>query len=244
MKRSLILLLTIPLHGSPIPDFPFIAVRAESTMKVPPSRAEVQCKVFHHAKTAEDATRRVNETLKKLVSELQEAGLEGQDVQAHDIDKTEVRARGEDLRERQIIGYDVTRWLILQVGDLEIYSDVVRALMKADHVIRIESTFGTDKENEVEEELLVKACSKARRRADLLAKAAGQSITGVHAVSEDGFRGVSERFLLGKEYYGAGGILPALSSPAEEDPPLFVPDSIGFESSVDILYTLADPEKR
>ncbi|MES2925006.1 MAG: SIMPL domain-containing protein [Verrucomicrobiota bacterium] len=219
--------------ASPIPDFPFIAADSQAEREVPPTNATVYFTVLAFAKSSEESTNIVQSALGKVITALKAEGVGENLIRAHDLDKSAVRNREKDANnDSDILGYEVSRRVELKLPELVNYPKIVRTLMAADHVTSTSSIFDTSKRDEVEAELTGEACSKARKKADLLAKGAGVTITGVHAVSEKGFSDFASDF--GFSYAGVlrGG-------PDVPEIPLFVPTLIELRASVNVLYRLA-----
>jgi len=219
--------------SSPIPDFPFIVADGRAEREVPPTNATVTFTVLAFAKNSEESTNTVQSALGKVIAALKAEGVGENLIRAHDLDKSAVRNRDKETNnDTDILGYEVTRKVELKLPDLANYSKIVRALMAADHVSSVGSTFDTSKREEVEAELTGEACVKARKRADLLAKGAGVTIAGVQAVSDRDFTDLGEHF-------GFGFPPSYLGGPTTPEVPLFVPSTIELAASVNILYKLA-----
>lgn len=225
-------------HASPIPDFPFIVADGRVEREVPPTNSIVTFTVLEFAKTAEEATDTVQSTLIKVITALKAEGVTEKMIQAHDLDKSAARKRTEEsYSDTNVIGYEVSRGVELKLPDLANYSKVLRALMTADHVSKVNSSFDTSDRKEVEAQLTGEACAKARKKADLLAKGAGVKIDSVYAVSDFGFDSVGERFRI-------RSVLPDFVSSLggeESSIPLFAPSTITLHANVYILYKLAPP---
>lgn len=219
--------------ASPVPDFPFITADGQAEREVPPTNATVFFTVLAFAKSSEEATATVQAALGKVIAALKAEGVGENLIRAHDLDKSAVRKRDNDSNNySEILGYEVSRRVELKLPDLTNYPKIVRTLMAADHVTSVSSNFDTNKRDEVEAELTGEACAKARKKADLLAKGAGATIAGVHAVSEKGFSDIESDF--GFRYAGV-----LRSGPDVAEIPLFVPTTIELRASVSVLYKLA-----
>lgn len=219
--------------ASPIPDFPFIVADGRAEREVPPTNATVNFTVLAFSKSSEEATNTVQSALGKVITALKAEGVGEKLIRAHDLDKSAVRNRDKDTNnDTDILGYEVSRKVELKLPDLANYPKIVRALMAADHVSSVGSTFDTSKREEVEAELTGEACVKARKRADLLAKGAVVTIDQVYAVSDSELYDVGEHF-----GFGYSGVLRGGDPPPEI--PLFVPSTIRLYASIKILYKLA-----
>jgi uncharacterized protein len=229
---GLICLLAANLAASPIPDFPFIAVAGRASREVAPDKAAIVFTVLFHAKESEEAVRQVNETLKALVSGLTELGVTEKDVRAHDLNKVAVREKSGDYNQLNILGYDVSREVKVVINDLKRYPAVIRRMMNTNNVTSVSSDFDVNNREQIEAELMIKACQDARKRADQMAKSVGTKVSGVFAVSDKELYDVGERF-----GFGYSGVFRD-GAPPEEDVPVFVPSTIELVSNVDVLYRL------
>jgi uncharacterized protein YggE len=230
-------------HASPIPDFPFIMADGRVERDVPPTNVKVSFTVLAFSKTAEDATNSVQTTLTKTIVALKAEGVTENMILAHDLDKSAARKRTDQTySDTDIIGYEVSRKVEIKLTDLSNFSKVVGILMATDQISQIKSVFDTDKRDEVEAELMEEACSKALKKAELLAKGAGVTIDRVFAVNDQTWRDLEN--LLDPTIYVSDGRGLALGGPSDsetdaEQAPLFAPSKITLHAKVNILYKLA-----
>lgn len=238
LLASLLFLLPLSSNsaGGPVPDFPFIHASGQAKREVPPTKALLQFSVLAFSKTSEEATESVQTSLAKLLTALRELGIKDDQIQAGDFDKSVSRTRPENsFQSTEIIGYEVSRTVLLKLPELANYPKIARTLMSTEHVTQFSSSFDTDKRDEVEAELFSEACAKARKKADLLAKGAGVTISGVHAVGEPDISNMDEHYgfspspvSAGLDYGGSG-----------PEAPVFVPSTIEIGTRIAVLYTLA-----
>ena len=235
MRKTIIgltCLLATNLAASPIPDFPFIAVSGHASRGVAPDKATIYFTVLVHANDSDEAVNGVNETLKTLVSGLIELGVIDKDVIAHDLNKSAVREKSVEHNQLRILGYDVSREVKVVVRDLKRYSAVIRRIMITNNVTSVSSDFDTTNREQIEADLMTKACVDARRRADLMAKGVGTRVSSVFAVSDRELYRINEQFGFGYSGTLRGG------APPGEDVPIFVPSTIDLASDVNVLYRL------
>lgn len=227
--------------ASPIPDFPFIMADGRVERDVPPTKATVRFTVLAFSKTAEESTSTVQSALVKVIAALKAEGVAENMIQAHDLDKSAVRKRNSDVyADTDVLGYEVSRKVLLTVPDLITYPKLARAIMIAEHVTDVKSTFETSKREEIEAELVGEACAKARKKANMLATGAGVTIDRVYAISERdlGYTGsLMERSVIDGSAAANGPLLPGDNAAPEIA--LFVPSKITVQASVNILYKLA-----
>ena len=240
MHRTLLISLTAAtqLAASPIPDFPFTAVRGSAAEEVAPDEATIRFTVLCHDASSEVAVATVNKVLTKLVDGIVELGVGKDDLVAADLSKEAVRQKGEDYKRLKIIGYDASREVRVTISEIARYTAVVRLVMATDHVTRVSSDFDTTKRDELEATLMAKACADAKRKAKLLCEGVGTELGDVFAVSDQNLTTLSDQFGFG--YYGSvsagSALLPPIGS--GDEVPVFVPTTIEVRTSVHVLYRL------
>lgn len=242
LTASIILLTTIAT-ASPLPDFPFILASGEAETKIAPDMAVItfQAKAFHQdSATAVDAMRKVSiEAIKLLKSQ----SIPDDAITAFELNKRAVRKR-KDHTQQEVVGYQINRDFKLTIKDLSRYEAIANALFKMDNIGNINTTFDRQDYSKVEAELLTEACSAAKRHAMDLAGGFGGELGSVHCISQSGFSHISGTFLFNSGGWGYGD-LDGLGMPVgdmyEESAnkqPLFIPATITFRNSVDVLYRL------
>jgi uncharacterized protein YggE len=242
MKRLLPLLLAliaIPTAASPIPDFPFIAVSGDASTDVPPDTAVVTFTVIVHGTDSEAATKQVNEALKQVTDGILAMGVPKGALTAADLTKKAVRERGDDYQRLKILGYDVSRDVKIEIGDLERYTAAIRLIMKTGNITSVSSEFDIARRNEVEAELVGQACADAKRKALLLSKGVGAELGAAFAVSDGDFSDLDGRFGFG--YSGGGG---GEFGEEDDEAPIFVPAKIDVHAYVQVLYRLGTKQQR
>jgi len=237
-----ILPLVVTMFGmataSPIPDFPFIMADGSVERDVPPTNATVSFKVLAFSKTAEESTNTVQNALVKVIEALKAEGMEENMIQAHDLDKSVVRKRNTEVyADTDVLGYEVSRKVVLSIPDLANYPKLARVIMITEHVTQVESAFETSKREEIEAELVGEACAKARRKANLLAKGAGVTIERVFAISDRDFGYIGSLTESPKYSSFSAAHGPSLDGSALEVA-LFVPSKITVQANVNILFKL------
>lgn len=243
MKRIMLMLgLGGMLHvaASPVPDFPFITVRGSAEVEVPPDEATISFSVLVHGAESGAAADAVNDTLKKLVEGITGLGVDKGAVTADDLEREAVRQKDENRTELKIVGYDVSRDVKVKISEIAHYNGVVSLIMKAENVTGVTSYFDTRRRDEIEAELMGKACADAKRKALLMSKGVGTELGEVFAISDLDFDGLATGFGFGS--YLADGLLGGLP-PGSGDVPVFVPAKIEIDLSVQVLYRLGAAAK-
>jgi uncharacterized protein len=241
MPRMLLTLaLVTMLHAaaSPVPDFPFIAVSGGAEVEVPPDKATIHFKVLVHGAESEAAAGTVNDTLKKLVEGIVALGVDKGGVTADDLEREAVREQDENRNLLKVLGYDVSREVKVEIADMTKYTPAIDLIMKSAHVTSVSSEFDTRKRDEIDAELMGKACADAKRKALLMSKGVGTELGEVFAISDREFTGLPERFGFGYDSMRSGGMLPDVPVL-----PVFVPAKIKIRGEVEVLYRLGAATK-
>jgi uncharacterized protein YggE len=239
MKRLIQLLLalvTISAAASPIPEFPFIAVQGKASSEVPPDNATITFTVLVHGTDSDSATKQVNDTLKQVTDAILAMAVPKGALTAADLGKRAVRERGNNYQDLKILGYDVSRDVKVKIEDLGRYTSVIQLIMKTDNITSVSSTFDTVKRNDVEAELVGKACADAKRKALQMSKGVGARLGSVFAVSDRDFTSLDERFGFGYPASTLG------SGSVDDDVPIFVPAKIDIHAYVEVLYRLTQEQ--
>lgn len=229
----------IDVSAAGLPDFPFVPVSGTASREVAPDEATIRFEVFHYADKSEDAVRIVQQTLKKLTDELIALGVSKKDFTADDLEKSLVRQRGEQYQALKVLGYDISRSVRLELKNIGKFSEVIQKVMIADYVKSVRSHFGLSTEGELENELILEACEKAKSKGELLAKGVGGTLGDVYAVSSSDFEILPVHFGLGRPVsFGENIESSAIVSGSAEgrSVPVFAPKTIEFRASVEILY--------
>jgi uncharacterized protein YggE len=229
------LVLTSAANASDIPDYPFVFAEGSVTTKVAPDIGVISYRVRVQANDSENAMHQIETLSAKTLAVLAEHGVEPDDIIGFEIDKDVVR--DDDQRDKlKILGYVMTRHIRFTLRDLKKYEPIVSALLKTDNVISILADFDRTDRDELESRLLADAVTKARAKAETMAKGSGQQIVKLRAISQRGFQNFGEEFGLGNR---RGFVFESRDSgPMKEL--LFVPSTIEFSSSVSVIYELAE----
>jgi len=234
----------LSLVASPIPDFPFIAVTAEAEKSVKPDQATISFTILDHQVESSAAVDTVNQTLGNLAVELEKLGVKKDQITAGDLEKKAVRQRNDDRQDLKVLGYDVKRAVEVELSDLALYTDAASKIFKTNGVSRVKSFFGSSKKEDLQLELLSDACAKARKKAGILAKAAGVSLGAVQSVSDDSGKDFDFRLNVDQQFgiFDLAGRFDRGRRAGGRPAPIFIPKEISYESSVHLLFRLAENE--
>lgn len=161
---------------------PHVSVRGEAHVEVAPDRLTVRARVTQLADDVEEATRIVNQRTAAALDAARNAGVADRDLRALSVT---VQPMWDWVENRRVFrGHEASRQLEVIVRDVELWPDVLSALIRA-RVDRIDSVEADhSRRDELTRQALQDAVRDARARADLLADAAGARVDGVYSVSE------------------------------------------------------------
>jgi len=183
-------LFTIPCPAQDEAAIPMLSVTGDASVSSAPDQALVRLGVVRQSETAEEAQRQVSSAVQRILQNLRGLGLESGDLQTSQLTLYPVYAdqRPQPNRpsEPVIAGYRASNIVSATVNDLENVGSVIDSALSAG-ANRIEGIqFRLKNDAAAREEALAAAVTQARRKADILAKAAGVSIVGIQEIAEQG----------------------------------------------------------
>lgn len=182
---SLLLTFTAPLHAEDKPMDRLITVSATGYAYAEPDRARLTTGVTAEAGTAEAALSANTELMQKVVSGLKDNGIDAKDIQTSNFNVEPRYTNPRDGAPPVIDGYRVSNQVAIQVRDLKSLGGLLDKLVSlgANQVHGLE--FEVSKAETLKDEARKEAVANARRRAELLAAAAGAEVGEVVTIAED-----------------------------------------------------------
>jgi uncharacterized protein YggE len=209
MKTFLLLLcLSNSLVASPIPDFPFIYVKGKAHENIPTNLAIIRFEVDKNHRVSEEGETALSDANKAIRKELLALGVKEKDISATEIQKSEEYGEFPQFRKKvqsdisilplpvpldeeepeqkvkKEAYYSFTQQYVIQLTDLKLYSQIVRSLMRSDHVSQYRVHFSATNRKDVVQKLRKEAFADAKRAAQELADASGETLGRLHSVSE------------------------------------------------------------
>jgi uncharacterized protein len=162
-----------------------ITVQASGQVEAIPDVAHVRSGVVTEAETAHAALARNSATMKKLIDGLKAAGIEAKDIQTSAIRVEPRYTKARNARPAIIAGYRVSNQIELTARDLDRLGEVLDRLagMGANEMNGL--SFAVSEAETLKDKARVAAVANARRRAELIAKAAGAEVGDVISISEN-----------------------------------------------------------
>lgn len=162
-----------------------IVVSGEGRVSVVPDVADLRLGVTIARLTVVDARQDAASTMASILASVEAAGVPGADVRTSLL-SVQPRYDYRDGKPPELSGYELSNVVEVTVRDLARLGDVVDGALKAGATSMDSLTFRLDDPAPAERQARVRAMANARARADVLAEAAGLSISGVSSVVEGG----------------------------------------------------------
>lgn len=236
MKYLFVFLLAFYAYSgaaSPLPDFPFVTVEGNAVKEVRPDIAVVRFEITTFSNSSEAANKalyKVTEEVLKIANELQ---IPTEALTSYEIEKQIKRKTDEDYNALEILGYEFSRSVKIELDTLNTYSELIHKLTVIDNVHNVSTDFDTSQREKLEIELISKAAKNARHKATIMAKGLGVQIDSVFAFNEFGsFNSFFSTFQLSNNL----SRISVTGSRMREQ--IFIPKYIEIEKSINVIYKL------
>ncbi len=135
-------------------------------------------------KTAAEATKEATEKMDKITTEVKNLGIEEKDIKTSNYNLSPVY-NWTNNKGQELVGYEVTQTLTLKIRNLEKIGDVIAKTTEqgANQIGNI--SFTIDDEYELKNQARELAISKAKEKAELIAKQSGMKLGVVKSVYEN-----------------------------------------------------------
>lgn len=166
---------------------PTISVTGTGTTNVAPDMAIISMGVTKEAETAREALSANTEAMKKVIEEMQSAGIEARDLQTSDfsIQPQYIYPNNDNGEQKpRITGYVVRNSLTVRVRDLEKVGDILDTSVTLGINDGGNLVFTNDNPDEVISQARSKAVKDAIAKAKTLAEAAGVELGRISSISE------------------------------------------------------------
>lgn len=228
--------------ASPLPEFPFITITAESTREVKPNKAYLAFEVMVFNENSETGHTQLNKAVTEVLNILKTHQVRYSDVTSFEIDKSTKRQRGKMHNDLEIIGYDFKQRFNVTLNNLERYQAVYSDLLQLDNVHNINASFDTTKRLKVESDLIAETGHKAKNKAQQMAASLGIKLGNVFAINDTGtYSNFFATFGLDETNTSVirsrEGFTFSDTSGGHSDS-LFIPKSITISKKLNILYKI------
>jgi uncharacterized protein YggE len=182
---SLLVAFAGPLRAEEKPMDRLITVSASGFAYAEPDRATLSAGVSAEADTAAAALSANTERMQKVIAGLKESGIHAKDIQTSNFHVEPRYTNPRDGTPSVIDGYRVSNQVTVLVRDLKALGGLLDKVVSlgANQVNGL--AFEVSKAETLKDEARKEAVANARRRADLLAAAAGAEVGEVVTIAED-----------------------------------------------------------
>lgn len=161
-----------------------ITVSAAGYVTAEPDQARLSTGVTSEAETAKEALATNSELMQKVIAGLKESGVDAKDIQTGNFSVEPRYTQGKSTTPT-IDGYRVTNQVEILVRDLKSLGGLLDKLVTLGANQMHGLSFEVSKAETLKDEARKEAVANARRRAELLAVAAGASVGEVVSIAEE-----------------------------------------------------------
>ena len=175
-----------PPSNTPTPS---ISVVGNGQTSAPPDMAEIQVGVVSESPSATDATRANSQSMKQLLAQLTEQGIDKKDVQTAQFAVSPVYQQDGPRRGRSpnISGYRVTNLVTLRVRNLDNLGAILDAVVQEGANTVSGIRFSIQQPEDLQDAARRLAVDDARRKASVLAEQAGTKLGRVLSIQDHAY---------------------------------------------------------
>lgn len=162
-----------------------ITTNGVGTVEAAPDMATIRLGVTYQARQASDAMIATSDGVSAVLSRLQEAGIEGRDMQTDQLSLQPIWS-DYNATPRTITGFVATNMLTVRVRDLGALGAVMDLVIRDGANAFNGLTFGLQEPKPAQDAARAAAVRDAIDRAEQLAEAAGVTLGPIQAISEQG----------------------------------------------------------
>lgn len=162
-----------------------VTVSAAGSVSAAPDEATIATGVSSEAKTAREALTKNTEAMTKVIAELKSQGVDARDIQTTQFNVEPVYVYPKEGQPPSVTGYRVNNMVGVRVRDLDKLGGVLDQLVTSGANQMNGITFNVSKAETLKDDARKAAMENAKRRAQLLATAAGAEVGEVVLISEE-----------------------------------------------------------
>jgi uncharacterized protein YggE len=163
-----------------------ITVSGTGRVSISPDIADLRLGVTVSKASVDDARAEAASTMAGILGAIDAAGVKKHDVTTSVL-AVQPRYEYREGASPKLVGYELTNMVAATVRNLERLADVIDGSLKQGATSMDSLEFRLADPSPAENEARRRAMAEARSRAEVLAEAAGVSISGVDSVVEDGY---------------------------------------------------------
>lgn len=178
--------LTAPAYADDVTELRTVSVSADAEVKSNPDKVSVLLGISERGKVLADVKKATDDQLNSLFAIAKDLGIEEKDMQTT-YSAVQPEYRYDEPTSRQVMdGYSVTHNVTVTLRKIETLGQFTEAVLTAgiDEIQNV--SYGLENEEALKESALKLAVEKAKRKADVLASAAGAKTGRVVAINESG----------------------------------------------------------
>jgi hypothetical protein len=179
----------------------------------------------------------VEVTSEYIIKSAKELNIAPENITFKPVSKTSTRNRNQQFQTLEILGYEVSREVMVNFTSLETYTDFSDKLASRNNIERVNTIFGATNESELNQKLVKMACENAKNKASQLAEGLGVKLGRVFAVTQDSdFSDINAAFEIKKYETASFSSMRA----SEQSKVQIIPKSISFKKSVNVVYKIRE----
>lgn len=175
-----------PAPSVPLSHLAQLTMSGEGRIEAAPDMATVSLGVVSEAATAAAALAGNSDEVARVLANLRAAGLEARDIQTTGLSLGPVWTQVDREAAPRITGYSARNGVTVRVRDLDALGGILDAAVKDGANTLDGLAFGMQEPGPLMDEARRRAVADARRRAEIVAEAAGLRLGRVLSVSEGG----------------------------------------------------------
>jgi uncharacterized protein YggE len=168
-----------------LPAFGQISVTGNGSVAAVPDQAYITLTVQGDAKTPNAALEANNDDSKKVMKVLADLNIDKKNISTSTFQMAARYGKAEPGEESPVVGYRVSHEVTVTVCQLDQLGKLLDQSTKSGTKVVDRLTFGFSNPEKMLDEARVKAVADARRKAEMLAKAAGASLGDVQGITEE-----------------------------------------------------------
>jgi hypothetical protein len=161
-----------------------ISVTGEATLSVAPDQAQIEAGVTSEAKTARGASEANNAAMGQVLLALKAAGIEAKDIQTSRLSLQPESAPNRTGGANSIVGYRASNQVTVRLRDVAKVAGTIDMLVGAGATDIGGIDFSVSNASKLLDDARAQAIADARRKAEILAKAAGVTLGAPLSISE------------------------------------------------------------
>ncbi|WP_394391149.1 SIMPL domain-containing protein [Shewanella woodyi] len=232
---ALILLASAPFgYSANLPDFPFVVSVGNAEREVKPDIATLNLEIISFEEKSDLSLEKVSTATESVLKVLQSYGVKSEAIEATDIEKSTKRKRDSDYNRLEILGYEVSRSLTIELRDLSKYSELISDIVAIDNLSSVQTAFDASNRKDIERALVNAASIDAREKAEQMAESLNTEIHSVYAISQDSDFG---------SFFATFGarsdqMMASLYSSHQAHVAMFVPKNIKIRQGINVVFKI------